>query len=161
MLFRVCALGLALCALEAAAVDSTAWPPPSPVADRMHELQQVIIDPQSTAADRQAARDELANLLKSPAGQAPHAQKMPARAAIEPFPRIVKPLEPMRDDAPPVAHVEVISPPQPITTQSGATLLPAPGGFAVDPHTGAVLHPAPGGYVDPRSGRFTPVVPGH
>ena len=160
MLPRVFALGLALCALQAAAVDSTAWPPPSPVADRMHELQQVIIDPQSTPEQRQAARDELANLLKSPAGQSPHAQKMPARAAIEPFPRIVKPLEPMREDAPPVAHVEVIAPPQTIATPSGTTLIPSQN-VAVDPRTGTVLHSVPGGYVDPRTGKFTPVVPGH
>ena len=158
MPLRVFALGFALCALDAAAVDTTAWPPPSPVADRMHELQQAIIDPRSTAEQRQAARDELANLLKSPAGQAPHAQKMPPRAAIEPYPPIVKPLEPMREDAPPVAHVEVISPPQAVTTPSGSTLVPS-ANVAVDPRTGAVLHSVPGGYVDPRTGRFTPVVP--
>ena len=160
MLARTLGAGFAIFALPAAAVDSTAWPPPSPVADRMHQLQQAIIDPQSTAGERQAARDELANLLKSPAGQSPHAQKMPARAAVEPSPRIVKPLDPPLDEhAPPVAKVEVISPPPVIATPSGPLLVTSPN-VAVDPRTGAVLHAVPGGYVDPRTGKFTPV-PGH
>jgi hypothetical protein len=160
MLARALAASAVLLAGPAAGLDSTAWPPPSPVGERMHELQHVIGNPQSTAEQRQAARDELANLLKSPAGQSPHAQKMAPRAAVEPGARIVKPLEPVAPgDAPPVAHVEVLSPPQPVATPSGPVLVPS-GKFAVDPRTGAVLHPVPGGYVDPRSGKFTPV-PGH
>ena len=61
---------IAFCARAAAALESATWPPPQPVQERMHSLQRVIIDPASTAPEREAAREELSGLLKSPAGQA-------------------------------------------------------------------------------------------
>jgi hypothetical protein len=163
---RAFAAAFAFAATCAVAVDSTAWPPAPGVEARMHELQQVIIARDSTPAQREAAREELGKLLKSPAGRdtpipgEKPAAKMAPRAAIEPFPSVVKPA----NIAPPptslpsgVAHVDVIVPPKPVLNpQTGSAPAPA-GRFAVDPRTGALLHEAgPGGYVDPRTGQFVP-----
>jgi hypothetical protein len=134
------------------------WPPPASVEARMHELQAVLSARDSTAAEREAAREELANLLKSPAGQARGRTpgEKPPRAAIEPFPRIVRPAENPSVSAPGVAHVDVVTPPKPIVSpQSGAVATPS-GRFAIDPRSGSVLHEVPGGYVDPKSGQFVP-----
>jgi hypothetical protein len=126
---------------------------------RMQELHQVINDPTSTAADRQLARDELAKLLKSPAGQArgaaPGEKPVRARAAIEPLAPIVKPAQSPAIAVPPVAHVEVTAPPKTLASPHGNVAAPA-NGFAIDPRTGHVLHETPNGYVDPRTGQFTP-----
>ena len=131
----------------------------------MHTLQQVIIDPQSTASQREAAREELANLLRSPAGQRPAGEEKPARApraAIIPFPSVVHPLPPEKNLVPPseVAHVEVIPPPKVAVIPGKGTAAvptsPSAPGFAVDPLNGHVLHGVPGGYVDPRTGQFIP-----
>ena len=67
-------------------------------------------------AQREAAREELAGLLKSPAGQlkGPTPDAKPARAAIIPFPSVVKPLPPIADAVPPtpgIAHLEVLHAP--------------------------------------------------
>ena len=140
-------------------VDTAQWPPPSPVEDRMHELQHVIGDPQSTPGERQAAREELVNLLKSPAGQVHGATPAkPARAAIQPLGPIVKPATDPPIAAPPVAHIEVTQPPKPAVAPNGSVAVPTGNGFAVDPRSGHVLREVPGGYVDPRSGQFTPAV---
>lgn len=161
------AIVVALAAPAAFALETATWPPPAPEQDRMHALQQVIIDPQSSAAKREAAREELANLLRGPAGQRPAGEEKPARpprAAIVPFPSVVRPLPPEKNLVPPseVAHVEVIQPPKPVVIPGKGTVavptaptLPAPG-FAVDPLTGNVLHGVPGGYVDPKTGQFIP-----
>ena len=50
----------------AGAVEAPSWPPPPNVEARMRELQLVIIDRDSTLAQREAAREELASLLKAP-----------------------------------------------------------------------------------------------
>jgi hypothetical protein len=161
------AMPLMLAALGAHAVDTPTWPPPDPVLARMHALQQVIVDPKSTAAERQSARDELAGLLKSPAGEAkaptPEEQAQhPARAAIIPGPRIVHALPPDKPvEVPPseIAHVEITQPPKPVAIPGkGTAAIPiAPGpAFAVDPTTGNVLHGVPGGFVDPKTGQFIP-----
>lgn len=157
MIARATAAFLALLAGSAMAVDSTAWPPPSPVEARMHELQHIITNPQSTAEQRNAARAELVNLLKSPAGQARDTTNArPPRAAIQPFGPIVKPaVNPPVADVP-VAHVDVVSPPKPIALPNGSIAAPAGNGTAIDTHTGAVLREVPGGYIDPRTGKFTP-----
>ena len=148
-------------AMAALALEEAQWPPPPGTAQRMRELQHAIIDPSSTTHERDAARRELSDLLKSPAGHArPTPQeKRPARAAIDPFPGVVKPWE--RVPAPPVlpaegvARVEVIEPPKPvIVPQTGRIAVPG-GDFAIDPQ-GHVLHPVPGGYVDPRTGQLVP-----
>ena len=159
------AIVVALAAPAALALESATWPPPAPLVEHMHALQQVIIDPQSTAAQREAAREELANLLRSPAGQRPAGEERPARparAAIIPFPSVVQPLPPEKPVVPPseVAHVEVIQPPKALVVPGkGAVILPtspATPGFAVDPLTGNVLHGVPGGYVEPKTGQFIP-----
>jgi hypothetical protein len=163
---RALAIALACASLPALGLDTPQWPPAPGVEARMHELQQVIIARDSTPAQRELAREELGKLLKSPAGQSAPvpgekpAAKMPARAAIAPFPSVVRPVNVAPPVAPPVssvAHVDVIVPPKTaVNPQTGAA--PAPSGrFAVDPRTGAVMHEAgPGGYVDPRTGQFVP-----
>ena len=152
-------LGFALLAGTALAVETTQWPPAEGVEARMRELQQAIIARDSTLAQREAAREELSGLLKSPAGQArgpTPGEKRIARAAIEPYPSGVVPVN-IAPPAPPaagVARIEVIVAPKPVVIpQSGAAAAPS-GRFAVDPRTGSVLHETLGGYVDPRTGQF-------
>ncbi len=143
------------------AAETAQWPPPSSVEARMKELQAIIGSKDVTKDQREAARKELSGLLKSPAGQArgPTPDEKPARpprAAIEPLPSMVKPLEGKMPPAPPLAHVEVVTPPKTLTIPStGSTTTPS-GRFAVDPRTGAVLHEIPGGYVDPKTGQVVP-----
>jgi len=158
------AIAAACAAGNAAALDEAQWPPPGDVAARMHELQHVIISPESTMAQREAAREELANLLRSPAGQGrgtgrDQGPQRPARAAIQPFPSVVKPAErvPTPVPAAEVAHVEIVEPPKPVTIvpSTGQAVRPTPNEFAIDSH-GRVLHPVPGGYLDPRTGVVTP-----
>jgi hypothetical protein len=155
------ALLLATAATIAVAAETPQWPPPAPVETRMKELQAIIGGKDATKEQREAARKELSGLLKSPAGQArgPTPDEKPARpprAAIEPLPSMVKPLEGKMPPAPPLAHVEVVTPPKTLTIPStGSTTTPS-GRFAVDPRTGAVLHEIPGGYVDPKTGQVVP-----
>jgi hypothetical protein len=162
---RPAALALAIAALAAfpaSALDDAQWPPPPETAQRMRELQHVIADPASTLPQRDAAREELSGLLKSPAGKSrgrtpDEKPQRPARAAIDPFPSVVKPFE--RVPAPPpregVARIEVIEPPRPvIVPRTGKPAFPA-GDFAITPD-GRVLHPTPGGYVDPLTGQLIP-----
>jgi hypothetical protein len=165
MLSRLAAAAcLASFATLAAALETAQWPPPEGVEARMRELQQVIGSRESTAAQRDAAREELAGLLKSPAGQqrgrSPDDKRdRPARAAIEPFPSIVKPVNIVPPAAPPpagVAHIEVIVPPKPIVNPQTGTMVAPSGRFAVDPRTGNILHEAGTGFVDPRTGQFIP-----
>ena len=144
-------------ALSAAAVETTQWPPQGDVAARMRELQGVIGNPQSTAAQRETARDELSSLLKSPnaKGRAPGEKRTP-RAAIEPIGPIVRPAVSPSIPVPGVATVDVVIPPKiTIAPATGAAVAPA-GHAAIDPRTGHVLHDAGNGYVDPRTGQFTP-----
>lgn len=158
MLGRRAAAAFAFGACLAGAAETAQWPPPAGVEARMRELQSVLGNRDATAAQRESAREELSNLLKSPAGQARGrtADERPARAAIEPLPSMVRPAENPLVAQPPVARVEVIVPPKPLVIpQSGAVAAPS-GRFAIDPRTGAVLHEIPGGYVDPRTGQFTP-----
>src|SRR6266849_4599618 len=95
---------LAAMATIAVAAETPQWPPPSGVEARMKELQAIIGSRDSTAAEREAARKELSGLLKSPAGQArgPTRDEKPARAAIEPLPSMVKPLDGKMPSAPPL-----------------------------------------------------------
>ena len=63
---RYAALTLfALAAAIALAAETPQWPPPSGVEARMKELQAIIGSRESTAAQREAARKELAGLLKN------------------------------------------------------------------------------------------------
>jgi hypothetical protein len=155
-------VALALGPLAAAALDDTGWPPPPEVLGRMRDLQAKIADPNSTREERDAARSELSRLLKSPsASDKPKDTPRPARAAIDPFPSVVKPIEDRMPKlpAPPTARLEVIPDPRrtPVVNPStGGVIHPTAPGVAVDPRTGNLLHETPSGYVDPRSGRFTP-----
>jgi hypothetical protein len=130
----------------------------------MRELQQILQAPDVSAAEREAAREELAALLKSPAGQTRGRTRdekpvRPARAAIDPFPSVVKPTPPPPPAATPpagVARIEIVEPPRHVVIpQTGSTLQPS-GRFAIDPRTGNVLHETPAGYIDPRTGQFVP-----
>ena len=153
------ALGVA--ALPALAVDAPAWPPSEELQARMHELQQVIIARDSTPSQRDAARAELANLLKSPSGhdKATPDQKPlhpPPRAAIDPYPSIAAPSIPAIPTPPSagngVARLEVIQPPRPF-------LIPIPGAagrIAIDPRTGDILRETPSGFIDPKTGALHP-----
>lgn len=163
MLARLAAAVLLACAaLPAAALESAQWPPADATAARMRELQLVIIDRASTPAQREAARAELSGLLKSPAGRerGRTPDEKPPRAAIEPYPSVVKPANVVPLAPPPpetgVAHIEVTSPPRPIVIpQTGSVLIPS-GRFAIDPRTGSILHEAGSGFIDPRTGQFVP-----
>ena len=153
--------GFVLAASVAGAIETAQWPPPSDVETRMRELQGVLGSRESTPAQRESAREELSGLLKSPAGRArgrtpDENPTRPARAAIDPFPRIVKPAaSPPLGPAPPLAHIEIVEPSRPMVLPSGAVVTPS-NRFAIDPRTGAVLHEIPGGYIDPRTGQVTP-----
>ena len=131
----------------------------------MRELQQAIIAPGASASEREAAREELSGLLKSPAGQArgrsvDERPPRPARASIDPYPGVVAPLAPMppaaQVPASEVARIEVVEPPKPIVNpQTGSISAPA-SRFGIDPRTGRVMHEAGVGFVDPRSGAIVP-----
>jgi len=161
----VLAMALALGSAAAPAVDSTQWPPPPEVLEHMKALQARIADPGTSKEERAAARAQLERLMKSPAGAdkktADEARK-PARAAIEPFPSVVKPrtAQPERfGPPPPTAHVEVIDPPRKpvvVDPQTGSLIQPTAPGVAVDSRTGHILQETPGAYIDPRTGRIIP-----
>jgi len=158
------AAALVLLAMPAIALESAQWPPPDEVAGRMKALQERLRDPKATAAQREAAREELAGLLKSPAGQArgrtaDEKPTRPARAAIDPYPSIVRPTPAPAPAAPPpegVAKLQVVEPPKAVVDPRTGMVLPRAGDFAIDPRTGAVLHSTPGGFVDPKTGQFIP-----
>lgn len=151
---------LALAPLLAPAVDTPSWPPPPEVLGRMRDLQSTLASPAASKDERAAARRELERLMKKPgAPERGVEEPRPARAAIEPFPSVVKPSEP-KLPAPPTARLEVIQDvplPRPtINPSTGSVLQPARPGFAIDPRTGNVLHETPAGYIDPLTGRFVP-----
>lgn len=158
---RLLACLAAACITQAAALESAQWPPPAPVEARMRELQLQIIAPDSTAGQREAAREELSGLLKSPAGQArgrtPDEKPIrPARAAIDPYPGVVAPLRIETVPASEVARIEVVVPPKAILNPLSGSVSAPSGRFAIDPRTGNVLHEAVVGFVDPRTGQFVP-----
>jgi hypothetical protein len=143
-------------AVPAAAVESTQWPPPDEISNRMRELQAAIGSADASAAQREAARAELTRLLRSPnaMGRVPHTAP---RAAIEPIGPLVRPMPNPKPVAPDVATIEVIVPPKmpSLTPGTGRPVIPSTGA-AVDPRTGHILHETPNGYIDPRTGQFTP-----
>jgi hypothetical protein len=158
---RLAALALLAGLAQAAAAQDTAqWPPPQDAAARMRALQLVIIDRQSTLAQREAARNELMGMLKSPAGRERGAlpgEKAP-RAAIIPYPSVVQPVN-IAPASPPqagVARLEVVSPRSPIVNPATGSVIVPMERFAIDPRTGNVLHEAGPGFIDPRTGQYTP-----
>jgi hypothetical protein len=157
------AIALVGFAVTASALETAQWPPPESVAARMKALQATLASADSSPAQREAAREELAGLLKSPAGQARGRSRdeRPPRAAIDPFPSIVRPgiaPTPITVVPPPggVARLEVVDPPKVIVDPRTGSAAPQVGGFAIDPRTGSVLHETPGGFVDPKTGRVIP-----
>ena len=164
MLARLAILLAAGAATIAWAVDTPQWPPSPETLGHMRELQEVIQDPATAKEDRAKARAELEMLMKSPAGRnkpTRDEKKTPARAAIDPFPSVVKPIESKLPAVPqpPTARLEVIPDlPRPaISPSTGSIAVPATPRIAIDPRTGNVLHEVPGaGYVDPRTGQFIP-----
>ena len=157
---RVFALIAACAALGAGAVDSTRWPPQGDAAARLRERQAVISNPQSTAGQREAAREELSSLLKSPNARGRTRDEKPVRAApraaIEPVAPMVKPAVNPSVPGPGVATVDVVIPPRITVAPATGTAVAPAGRGAVDPRTGHVLHDVGNGYVDPRTGQFTP-----
>ena len=158
------ACALACLGTHAAALETAQWPPPEGVAERMKALQETLRDPDASPAQREAAREELAALLKSPAGQARGRTRdeKPARAAVAPLPPVAaRPREMPKAPPPPaseVAKLEVVQPAKPpvIDPRTGGTITPMNNGFALDVRTGSVLREVPGGYVDPKTGKFVP-----
>lgn len=159
---RLAAALAATCATTAFALDAAQWPPPAPVEARMRELQQALVAPGASASQREAAREELSGLLKSPAGQArgrsvDEKPPRPARASIDPYPSVVAPMPPPAQvPASEVARIEVVEPSKPLVNpQTGSIGAPA-NRFSIDPRTGRVLHEAGAGFVDPRTGVVVP-----
>lgn len=162
---RLAFAAAALAATAAAALETAQWPPPDSVAARMKALQETLSSAGTTPAQREAAREELSGLLKSPAGQAKGRSRdeKPARAAIGPFPSVIS-RAPSTPSAPAVtarpsagvAHLEVVEPPKIIVDPRTGSAAPQTGRFAIDPRTGSVLHETPAGFVDPKTGRFVP-----
>ncbi|HYC37614.1 MAG TPA: hypothetical protein VEC19_14405 [Usitatibacter sp.] len=153
-------LSLACACAPATALETAQWPPPDSVAQRMKALQETLRDPAASAPQREAAREELAGLLKSPAGQArgrtpDEKPARPARAAIDPVAVTAIPVAPV-PPSPGVAKLEVVEPPRASVNPRTGVANPPVGQFTIDPRTGSVLHPTPGGYVDPKTGQFVP-----
>jgi hypothetical protein len=131
----------------------------------MRELQAEIHAKEATPEQREAARRELARLLKSPAAKSPasgegRGEGSQPRAAIQPFPPIVAPALPLppapRVDPGDVARLEVVGPSRAIVNPAtGAPLMPL-GSTMVDTRTGRVLAETPSGFMDPVTGRLIP-----
>lgn len=146
----------ALALVGGAVAAEPAWPPGPAAQARIDELRRTIGDPASTAAQRQAAREELVRLLMSPSATGKTIAPLPPRAAIEPAPPARPPAPPQAN--PPMAITPVAPParaPLPVPDGKGGTVVPQ-GKTAVDPRTGATLVDVGNGWVDPATGRFVP-----
>ncbi|HXN15703.1 MAG TPA: DUF1684 domain-containing protein [Usitatibacter sp.] len=131
--------------------------PASHAQARIRELQAVLHGREASREERGAARRELLKLLKSPAaGDSPEEPVRPARASIDPYPSVVKPVDGKLPAPPPVARLEVAPRPAALVNPSTGSLIQPSGDFAIDTRTGAVLRLVPGGYLDPASGQFVP-----
>ena len=134
----------------------TAWPPGPAAQARIEELRRVIGDAAATAAQRQAAREELVRLLMTPSAAGKTVAPLPPRASIDPVPPARAPTPPQA--APPPAITPVSPPvraPLPVPDGKGGTVVPQ-GKTAVDPRTGTILVDVGNGWVDPATGRFVP-----
>ena len=126
----------------------------------MRELQEALSKKDSTPELREAARRELESLLRAPGAaqsQAP-ANKLPPRAAIQPFPPIEAPVVKFGPPVDPsdVARLEVVGPQRAIVNpRTGSTIAPL-GSTVIDTRTGRVLQETPSGYLDPRTGQLIP-----
>ena len=158
-------LGALLLAL--ATSSAAQWPPSAETAERMRLLQERLRNAEVSPAQREAAREELSGLLKSPAGQArgrtaDEKPARPARAAVDPYPGTapateVTTLTPVRPPpAQGVAQLEVTAPPKPVVIPQAGIVMNPGKAVIVDPRTGGVLHEIPGGYIDPRTGQVVP-----
>jgi len=147
---------LLLLAGAAHALDTPQWPPPAADAERMRELQQVIMSGESTRAQRDAARAELGRLMMGPSASGPLPHTRP-RAAIDPAPPVKSVVVPMPLTEPPeVARLEVTAPSR-AEPLAPAGPLPTPiGHLATDPRTGHVIQRTAAGYVDMTTGQLVP-----
>ena len=148
---------LAALALAGHAVAAEpAWPLEPAAQARIEELRRVIRDAAATAAQRQAAREELVRLLMSPSAAGKTVAPLPPRAAIDPAPPAKAPTPPQ---ATPPPAITPVAPPvratPPVPDGKGGTVMPQ-GKTAVDPRTGATLVDVGNGWVDPATGRFVP-----
>ena len=155
MIGRAALLVFLAFAAPAMAADA-AWPPPPETQSRIEALRRTLGDAASTAAERQAAREELVRLLMHPSASAKPLPAMPARAAVDPLAPAALPAIP----APPATpRITPVAPPAmpvaPIPDNRGGTVVPS-GKNVIDPRTGAVLIDTGNGWVDPATGRFVP-----
>jgi hypothetical protein len=149
------ALLLALaCAAPANGADPP-WPPTPDARARIEHLRRTLGDPAATAAERQAAREELVRLLMHPSRAGAPVAPMPPRAAIDPS----LPLKPATPALPATPVITPVAPPvrapNPVPDGKGGTVAPT-GKTAVDPKTGATLIDTGNGWLDPATGRFVP-----
>lgn len=140
-------------AVAAEPVATPAWPPTAAARDRMQELRTVMSSRDATPAQREAARQELAAMLRSPAAPPePMTVATPPRAAIAPFPAIVSPAL----QVPQAPTASVVAAPRAIPAWPDAEREAPVSRFKVDPTSGSVMVQTPQGYVDPRTGHRVP-----
>ncbi len=147
-------LAIALLAAGCGLAAAQGWPPSPQAQARIDALKRTLGDPAATAAERRAARDELARLLMHPDAKSAPAPMAP-RAAVDPAAPLAPPAA-AKLAAPgltPVAPPERAPLPRP--DGRGGTVVPA-GKNAIDPKTGALLIDAGNGWIDPATGRFVP-----
>lgn len=148
-------LAIALLAAACGLAAAQAWPPSPQAQARIDALKRTLGDPAATAAERRAAREELARALMHPDAKSAPAP-MPPRAAVDPAAPLAPPAAPARPAPPgptPVAPPERA--PEPRHDGRGGTVVPS-GRNAIDAKTGALLIDAGNGWVDPATGRFVP-----
>jgi hypothetical protein len=149
---------LILATLTAAAQGADpAWPPSPETRSRIEALQRTMGDPAVTAAQRMAARDELARLLMHPGAQSdPAAAPMRPRAAVDAAARLQPPAPARTPIVPAITPVAPPTPaPHPVPDGRGGTVVPGER-TAIDPRTGALLIDVGNGWIDPATGRFVP-----
>lgn len=141
-------------ALAAEPAPAPGWPPSEAARDRIVELRAVMSSREATPGEREAARRELAAMLRSPAAPAEPVKAVARapRAAIAPFPALVSPVAPL-----PQAPAAVMVPaPRTMPAWPDAESERAASRFKVDPATGGVMVRTPQGYVDPNTGHRLP-----
>lgn len=151
----VVVLGVLGAAPESRAAEAApAWPPSAATQERITELRGVLSSREASPAQREAARRELAAVLRSPASpREPVTPSIaPPRAAIAPFPAITSPLAIL----PSAPAATVVPAPRAIPAWPDAEREMPASRFQVHPSGGAVLVETPQGYVDPRTGHRIP-----
>ncbi len=150
------AIGAFLAALDPLsghAQDAPAWPPSAEARSRIAELQAVMSARDSTPAQREAAREALARLLRHPDAAEP--EELPAvRAAIAPFPPIPAPAPALQARTATLVAAPRAIPP--LSLPIFGLALPPAGRVVIDPATGALFRDTGLGFIDPATGRRIP-----